>query len=249
MPGVLPLGGVVGRDLDHGPVVVLGALGGRAGAHPLPYGGFDQAGGCFHGEAPAGSHGHHVVGAHGQDVADTAFPDALAQLKAAVDFVAGGESGADAPVVGVLQQVAGELGFRGEHDLVGDSGELAALLVGGPVRRQVQGPADQGVPGRGRAGQGDRDLAHRDAADGAAVLPGRAGTVRRRLLVSGLVDDEHHVVLVLACGQVRGRPVCGGIQQPPLINTGTGQQVLHPARARVPGGLGQRPAVVVLQLR
>jgi hypothetical protein len=204
-----------------------------------PHSGFDQAGGCFHGEAAAGGQRHHVAGADGQDVAGAPFPDALAQAKAAVDLVAGGESGADAPVVGVL-------GLRG---LVGGSGELAALLVGGPARRQVQGPAGQGVPGRGRAGQGDRDLAHRDAADGAAVLPGRAGTVRRRLLVSGLADDEHQVVLVLACGQVRDRPVRGGIQQLPLINAGAGQQVLHPVRAHVPGGFGQCPAVVILQLR
>ena len=249
VPGVLSFGGVVRGDLDHGPVVVLGALGRRAGAHPLPHSGFDQAGGCFHGEAPAGGQGHHVVGADGHDVAGAAFPDALAQVKAAVHLVAGGEPGADAPVVGVLQQVAGELRLRGEHDLVRHSGELAALLVGGPVRGQVQGPADQGVPGRGRAGQGDRDLAHRDAADGAAVLAGRPGAVRGRLLVSGLVDDEHHVVLVLACGQVRGRPVRGGVQQLPLVNAGAGQQVLHPVRARVPGGLGQRPAVVILELR
>jgi site-specific DNA recombinase len=178
VPGVVPLGGVVRGDLDHCPVVVLGALGRRAGPHPLPHSGFDQAGGCFHGQAPGGGQGHHVVGADGHDVAGSAFPDALAQVKAAVDLVADGEPGADAPVVGVLQQVAGELGFRGEHDLVRHSGELAALLVGGPVRWQVQDPADQGVPGRGRAGQGDRDLAHRDAAGGAAVLPGRAGTVR-----------------------------------------------------------------------
>jgi hypothetical protein len=74
------------------------------------------------------------------------------------------------------------------------------------------------------------------------------GAVRGRLLVGGLVDDEHHVVLVLARGQVRGRPVRGGVQQLPLINAGAGQQVLHPVRARVPGGLGQRPAVVILQL-
>ena len=178
VPGVVALGGVVRGDPGHCPVVVLGALGRRAGPHPLPHSGFDQAGGCFHGEAPGGGQGHHVVGADGHDVAGAAFPDALAQVKAAVDFVAGGEPGADAPVVGVLQQVAGELGFRGEHDLVRHSGELAALLIGGPVRGQVQGPADQGVPGRGRAGQGDRDLAHRDGADGAAVLPGRASTVR-----------------------------------------------------------------------
>ena len=34
-----------------------------------------------------------------------------------------------------------------------------------------------------------------------------------------------------------------------LDNAGAGQQVLHPVRAGVPGGLGQRPAVVILQLR
>ena len=249
VPGVVALGGVVRRDLDHGPVVVLGALGRRAGPHPLPHGGSGQAGGGFHGEAPGGGQGHHAAGADGHDVAGAAFPDALAQLKAAVDLVAGGEPGADAPVVGVLQQITGELRFRGEHDLVRHSGQLAALLVGGPVRGQVQGPADQGVPGRGRAGQGDRDLAHRDPADGPAVLPGRPGAVGGGFLVSGLVDDQHHVVLVLARGQVRGRPVRGGIQQLPVINAGAGQQVLHPVRARVPGGLGQRPAVVILQLR
>ena len=104
------------------------------------------------------------------------------------------------------------------------------------------------MPGRGRAGEGDRDLAHRDAADGAAVLAGRADAVRGGFLVGGLVDDQHHVVLVLARGQVRGRPVRGGIQQLPLIAAGTGQQVLHAVRAGVPGGLGQRPAVVIIEL-
>jgi hypothetical protein len=249
VPGGLALGGVVGGDLDHCPVVVLGALGRRAGPHPLPHSGPDQAGGCFHGEAPAGGQGHHVVGADGHDVAGAPFPDALAQVKASVDLVAGGEPGADAPVVSVLQQVAGELRLRGEHDLVGDSGQLAALLAGGPVRGQVQGAADQGVPCRGRAGEGDRDLAHRDPANGPAVLPGRPGAVRGRLLISGLVDDQHHVVLVLARGQVRGRPVRSGIQQLPLIDADPGQQVLHPVRARVPGGLCQRPAVVVIEFR
>ena len=85
VPVVLAVGGVVGRDLDHGPVVVLGALGGRAGAHPLPHGGFDQAGGGLHGEAAAGGQGHRVAGADRQDVAGAAFADALAQVKAAVE--------------------------------------------------------------------------------------------------------------------------------------------------------------------
>jgi hypothetical protein len=45
------------------------------------------------------------------------------------------------------------------------------------------------------------------------------------------------------------RPVRGGVRQLPVVNAGAGQQVLHPVRAGVPGGLGQRPAVVILQLR
>ena len=247
MAGVLSFRVVIRGDLDHGPVVVLGSLGGRAGAHPLPHSGFDQAGGGFHGEAAAGGQGHHVVGADGQDVAGAAFPDALAQVKAAVHLVADGESGADAPVMGVLQEVAGELRLRGEHDLVGDSGELAALLVSGPVRGKIERAADQCVPGRGRAGQGDRDLAHRHAADGSAVLAGRPGAVGGGFLVGGLVHDEHHVTLVLACSDVRRGPVRGGVQQLPVVDAGAGQQVLHPVRAGVPGGFGQRPAVMVIE--
>jgi hypothetical protein len=74
-----------------------------------------------------------------------ACADALSQVTAAVDFVAGDEPGADSLVVRVLQQVARELRFRLERDLVGNSGQFAALLVGGPAFRQVQGPADQGA--------------------------------------------------------------------------------------------------------
>ena len=187
-----------------------------------------------------------MVRADRQDVAGAAFADAAPQLEAAVDFVAGGEGGADAAVVRVLQQAAGQFRLGREHDFFGYSGQLAALVVGGLVRGQVQGPADQRVPGRGRAGEGDRDLAQGDAAEGAAVLAGRAGAVGRGLRVGGLVNDQYHVVLVLARGQARGRPVRGGVQHLLLVEAGAGQQVLHPARGRVPGRLGQGPAVVVL---
>ena len=174
--------------------------------------------------------------------------DALAQVKAAVHLVAGDEPRADAAVMGVLQQAAGQFRLGGEHDLVRYSGQLAALFVGGPVRGQVQGPADQRVPGRGRAGEGDRDLAQGDPAEGAAVLAGRAGAVGRRLGVGGLVHDQYHVALVLACGQVPGRPVRGRVEYSLVIAAGAGQQVLHPVRAGMPGRRGDCPAVVILQL-
>jgi len=119
-----------------------------------------------------------------------------------------------------------------------------------PVRGQVPGPADQRVPGRGRVREGHRDLAQGNAAGGAAVLAGRPGASAGGLLVGGLVHDQHHVaaVPILACGKVTGNPVRGGARHQLLIDPGAGQQMLHPVRARVPGGLAHRPAVVILQL-
>ena len=245
---LLAVGGVVGQDPDHGPVVVFGAFRGRAGAHPLPHGRFHQVRGGFHGQAAAGGQGHRVVGPDREDVAGAACADALSQVTATVDFVAGDEPGADSLVVRVLQQVARELRFRLERDLVGNSGQLAALLVGGPAFRQVQGPADQGVPGRGGPGEGDRDLAHRGSADGAAVLVRCPGAAVRGLHVGGLVYDQYRVRSVLACGKTADGPACGGVQHPLLVAAGAGQQVLHPVRAGVPGRLGKRPAVAVLEL-
>ena len=77
------------------------------------------------------------------------------------------------------QQAAGQFGLGREHGLVRYPGQLAALLVGRPVRGQVQGTADQGMPGRDRVRQRDRDLAQGDAAYGAAVPAVRADRRRR----------------------------------------------------------------------
>ncbi len=79
--------------------------------------------------------------------------------------------------MGAGQQSIGQLRFRGEHDLIGHAGQLTAFFVGGPVARQVQGPVDQGMPGRGGISEGDSDLTQRDPADGPAVLTGRAHAV------------------------------------------------------------------------
>jgi hypothetical protein len=250
VPVVMSFGGVVGPDLDHRPVVVLGALGRRAGAHPLPGGGPGQLRGVLHGEAAAGGQGHQVIGADGHDVAGATLADALAQVKAAVHLIAGDERGADAEVVSVLQQAVGQLGLGGEHDVVGHSGQFAALLVGSPFPGQVQGAADQGVTGGGCVGEGDRDLAQGDAAEGAAVLAGRADAVGRGFGVAGLVHDQHRVAAVrtLLPGQASCRPVRGAVEYALVIAAGAGQQVLHPVRAGVPGRLGDGPAVVIVQL-
>jgi hypothetical protein len=92
------------------------------------------------------------------------------------------------------------------------------------------------------------DLAQGDAAEGAAVLAGRADAVRRRPGVAGSVRDQHRAGSVLVSrAQVPGRPVRGAVEQAPVIAAGAGQQVLHPVRARVPGRPGHGPAVVIIQ--
>src|SRR5579859_3069881 len=127
VPVIVPAGGVVGRGLDHRPVIVLGALGGRAGAHPLPHGRLDQVPGRLHGEAAAGRHGHHLVRADSHDIARPELADAPAQVEGPVDFIAGDERGADAAVMRLLQQLAGQVGLGREHDLVRYPGQLTAL--------------------------------------------------------------------------------------------------------------------------
>jgi hypothetical protein len=190
-----------------------------------------------------------VVGAYGHDVAGAELADALAQVKATVDFVADGEGGADAAVVRLLQQLAGQFRLGREHDLVRYPGQLTALLIGGPVRGQVQGTADQGMPGRDRIRQGDRDLAQGGAPGGPAVLAGRAGAAGRGLLIGGLVHDQDRVTAGRGLFPVQplDYPVRGCVQHRPVIAAGPGQQVLHPARTAVPGSLGEGPAVVIAE--
>jgi hypothetical protein len=71
------------------------------------------------------------------------------------------------------------------------------------------------------------------------------------LRVGGLVHDQHRVasVPVLRSGQVPGHPLRDGVHYLLVIAPAPGQQVLHPVRPRVTGGLGHRPADVIIQFR
>jgi hypothetical protein len=67
-------------------------------------------------------------------------------------------------------------------------GQFPVLFAGRARLGQVQRPVDQRVATGGGEGQGDGDLAQRDPAHGAAVLPGRADRVGGGLLIGGLID-------------------------------------------------------------
>jgi hypothetical protein len=102
------------------------------------------------------------MGADRHDVAGAAFPDAAPQLKAAVDFVAGGEGGADGAVMGLLEQAAGQ--FRLGRERGGDrpvEDVTREVLVALEVPQAVVGQ----VPDSDRR---SIDLTGLDAAFGAA---------------------------------------------------------------------------------
>ena len=131
----------------------------------------------------------------------------------------------------------------------GTPASSAALLVGGPVRGQVQGPCHQGVPGRGGAGDGD-DLAHRRHPP-TVPLYWRALALAQSAVTPSAVSSTISTTSLSSWPAVRraGCPVRGGVENPLLIAAGPGQQVLHPVRPRVPCSLRQRPAVVIIQFR
>ena len=160
-----------------------------------------------------------MVGADREHIAHLALADAAAQLAAAVHFIAGHEGGADAQAVRAVQQDIGQLRLGGEHHLLRDAGQLAVLLISGAPFGQVQSPADQRMPAAGGIGQGDRHLAQRDTAHGAAVLAGRAGRVGRGLLIGRLIHDQHPIPVI----EMTDRPGRREVQNLLIVPDRTGQ--------------------------
>lgn len=185
-----------------------------------------------------------MIVADGQGVAEAECAGAVPQFPAAVDLVAGQPPCLYAQVTGMGEQGGCDLGFGGEHDVVGDVGEQAPFLVGGPLGAEVQGSVDRGVPVPACVGEVDGDLAQSDAGQRSGVLAGCADTVRGGLLVPGLVHDQHRVRI----GEFSGRPGSDPVPGPVVIDDRAGQEVLQPVRPAVAKGLGERPAATRVQL-
>ncbi len=71
----------------------------------------------------------------------------------------GHPAGRHACLAGAFQHGGGQLGLGREGQLVRDSGQLTALVIRGPVPRQVQGPVEEGLPLPARVGEVHGDLA------------------------------------------------------------------------------------------
>ncbi len=243
MSGLVAVGGVVGVDVEHGPVVVAVALEAVAGAHPHPVRLRDAGGQVGNGQA-ADPGVHAVVGADREGVVEAEAAGGLSQFAAAVDLVAGQPPGRYAQIAGALEHDGGELGLGGEDDLVGHVGEQAAFFVGGPLPAEVQDPVDGGVSVRGGVGEVDGDLAQADPAECPGVLVGGADAVGGGLLVAGLVHDQHR----LGIRELTRGPGRDAVPGQVVVDDGAGQKVLQPVRTAMPERLGQGPAVAGVQL-
>jgi hypothetical protein len=109
---------------------------------------------------------------NGEDIAEAGTAQCQGEVRvAAVGFVAGDPSTRQATGQRGFDQPACQLWFRGEADGVGHCCLSASLLVLGPGFRQAESDIEQGVPGRRRIGQVDRELAVLDLPGGSGVLP------------------------------------------------------------------------------
>jgi hypothetical protein len=187
-----------------------------------------------------------VVAGDCEDVGDVPFLQPGAQRPVVpVDLIAGHPAERHACGNGPLDHPPGELRLGRERRVLRDPGRRAALRVTGPGLRQVQLPVDEGVPGRGRVPEVDRDLRVLDPARRAGVLPLHARRGGALLQVPGLVDDQHRTRVAEVLEDIAAHVIADAVSIP----LRAGQQVLHPVRRGVPGVLGDRPAVHPRQLR
>jgi hypothetical protein len=204
-----------------------------------------QAGGQFIDPPPALADRDAPVAGDGQHVADFPVLKGAAQgWVGAVDLVAGDPARGDAGVQGGGDHVRGQGRLGGEADVRRDAGGGAPVGVVHPPLGQVQGPVDQGVPGRRGVGQVHRDLGVLHPSGGPGVLTLHTHGLVAALEVAGLVDHEHGVLVAQVIGHVTAQVV----PHPVGIPDRPGQQMLQPVRGSITAVLGDRPTVLPAQV-
>jgi hypothetical protein len=198
------------------------------------------------GSLAGAAHPDAVVTGHRQDIADlSSFQLAPQPGIGTVDLIAGHPSRRDPGVQRTGQHPRGQLGLGRKPHLVRDAGRLQEGRIVGPGPGQVQLPVDHGMPGIGGVHQVDRHLGVLDPPSGAGVLALHAHGGGALLEIAGLVDDQHRLWVAQVLDEIGAHVVADRVVVPHRPS----EQVLHPIRARIPGVLGDRPAVLARQVR
>jgi len=235
--------GVFGQQRDPGPVVVARALAAGATGVPLP-------GRVGHRrselvDAPgAGVRGHPPVRRDLHNVAEPVAADRLAQQRIrAVDLVPGDPRCRHTCGHRPGDHRRGKRGLGRELDAVRDARLAAALSVGGPGSRQVQGAIDEGMSTPRRVGQIHRDLGVLDPPGRAGVLPLHPDRVLALLQITGLVNHQDRVRLAERLDHVAAQIVTNAVGVPLRAR----QQMLQAVRGHTAALLRDRPAVLAVQ--
>jgi hypothetical protein len=161
---------------------------------------------------------------------------------AAIDLIGGHPPSRHLGVQGTLEHGLGQLRLGLEVDLLGDVRLGAAIDVAGPFLGQVQLPVHQRPALVAGVGQEDPDLAVLDPPGRARVLalhPGRLGAL---LEEPGLIHHQHPGRVAEPLHDIAAHVVAQRVRVP----AGGGQQPLHSVRGRLPGVLGQLPAILAV---
>ncbi|MDQ0798334.1 hypothetical protein QFZ58_006822 [Streptomyces sp. B1I3] len=181
----------------------------------------------------------------GPSKAQQAFQRGLAALAQWVE-----REGADRPVPrghgeeiavdGEAEPVTVKLGVW-----ISQASRPAAVRIRSPRARNVQLTVHRRVPAAACIDKVDRGLRVFDPAGSAGVLALDTDGVHALLHVPGLVDHQHRILIVQMLQHVLTHVITHTIGIPP----GPAEQVLHAVRTRLPGPLGDRPAVLARQAR
>jgi len=162
-----------------------------------------------------------------------------------VDLIAGDPAERHLRSHGALDHPPRELRLGRERHVHWDPGGGAAVRVASPGFRQVQFPVDQRVPVRAGISQVDRYLGVLDPPGRSGVLPLHARCRGALLDVPRLINHQDRARIAQVPDDIGAHVVPHRVGVPLRSR----EQVLHPVRRRVPGMLGDRPAVLARQLR
>ena len=234
--------------IGHGggrPVIQAGAFGAVAAAAALP-GLRRGVRGQDIGAGGAGAAGDGLVAGDGDDVADPAGLQPGPELMIlAVGLIGGHPRSGNAGVQRPAQHRPGELGLGSELDVRRDARLTAAVPVRDPRFRQIQLAVDQRPALAAGIRAEHAQLAVLHPAGRTGVLPLHPGGLDPLLEEPGLINHQHPA----GRAQVPDDIGTHVVTDPVVVPGGPVEQPLHPVRRRIPGCLGQRPAVLGRQRR
>src|SRR5690606_8229033 len=171
------------------------------------------------------------------------FPFLKPQSQAAaiaINTVAGHPRGLHAAVKGTCQHLARQGWLSGKRIVGRDARSRTAFWVVRPSLWQIEFPVDQRVAVPAGISQEDTYLAILNATSRAAVLTGNPGRVATFLQKTGLINNQHSLLITQIVEDILPQLIADTIGIPKR----TAEQMLNAIRRRLAKRFGQPPAIL-----